>query len=107
MAANTSTKTSFVYLRALHSIIGESIDDIERVYRQASVDGHTGKLDFPDPDKPLNASSPAERLVSHTDVVEAIKRIVAATGQLAASVQIPTYAVVETALAVSRRFLFS
>ncbi|KAJ6551774.1 hypothetical protein B0H19DRAFT_1297609 [Mycena capillaripes] len=51
--------------------------------------GTVNGLDFPSLDAPYDANSPAEQLTAHPTVVAAINRIVAASGQLAASVQTP------------------
>ncbi|KAJ7694898.1 S-adenosyl-L-methionine-dependent methyltransferase, partial [Mycena rosella] len=47
------------------------------------------RLDFPSLDAPCDPASPSEQLTAHPAVVAAINRIVAAAGQLAASVQVP------------------
>ncbi|KAJ7910449.1 O-methyltransferase-domain-containing protein [Mycena leptocephala] len=46
-------------------------------------------LDFPSLDAPYDPASPGEQLTAHPTVVAAINRIVAAAGQLAATVQVP------------------
>ncbi|KAL6306901.1 S-adenosyl-L-methionine-dependent methyltransferase [Sparassis latifolia] len=156
--------TTFATLRALHALIGTALDDIERVYTDASAPGtpfspfspsaafspfsptpfspnsfapypspssptthspvavraypitprtpHTGLafsaigpvtppdsasfLDFPDPDVPFyntpakeGEHERAEALMSHPAVISATNRLVAACGQLTASVQRP------------------
>jgi hypothetical protein len=96
---------TFASLRALLSIIGDSLDSIEKVYAQPSAPElvtPSDHLDFPSLDEPYDANSAAEALKSHPAVVDAIKRIVAATGQMVATVQIPAVTVAETAMAVSR-----
>ncbi|KIK63987.1 hypothetical protein GYMLUDRAFT_57032 [Collybiopsis luxurians FD-317 M1] len=132
---------TFAVLRALHAIIGDALDDIERVYAESGnsaqdsrtstpatpstsptvvsepAQGHAYAspppsplilsysqssvssqdrsttptlLDFPSLDLPFDANSPSETLTSHHPVViTAINRIVAAAGQMSATVQIP------------------
>ncbi|KAJ7143712.1 hypothetical protein C8R44DRAFT_845906 [Mycena epipterygia] len=106
---------TFAVLRALHAILGDALDDIERVYGQpqTSAEDHlTHKkapsvsrayaspppspssssftpLDFPSLDAPYDAASTSEQLTAHPTVVAAINRIVAAAGQMAATVQVP------------------
>ncbi|KAJ6629329.1 hypothetical protein B0H10DRAFT_1360709 [Mycena sp. CBHHK59/15] len=46
-------------------------------------------FDFPALDSPYDPASPAEQLTTHPRVVAAINRIVAAAGQMAATVQVP------------------
>ncbi|KAJ7910454.1 O-methyltransferase [Mycena leptocephala] len=46
-------------------------------------------LDFPSLDAPYDPASPGEQLTAHPTVVAAINRIVAAAGQMAATVQVP------------------
>jgi len=46
-------------------------------------------LDFPSLDAPFDPTSPSEALTSHPTVMAAISRIIAAAGQLTASVQTP------------------
>ena len=46
-------------------------------------------LDFPSLDTPFDPTSPSEALTSHPTVMAAISRIIAAAGQLSASVQTP------------------
>ncbi|KAF7368821.1 O-methyltransferase [Mycena venus] len=55
---------------------------------QAPISSVSG-LDFPSLDAPYDPSSPAEQLTTHPTVVAAINRIVAAAGQMAATVQVP------------------
>ncbi|KAJ7449160.1 O-methyltransferase, partial [Mycena latifolia] len=46
-------------------------------------------LDFPALDAPYDPTAPSEQLTAHPTVVAAINRIVAAAGQMAATVQVP------------------
>ncbi|KAJ7143715.1 hypothetical protein C8R44DRAFT_139056 [Mycena epipterygia] len=106
---------TFAVLRALHAILGDALDDIERVYGQpqTSAEDHlTHKkapsvsrayaspppspssssftpLVFPSLDAPYDAASAGEQLTAPPTVVAAINRIVAAAGQMAATVQVP------------------
>ncbi|KAH9894797.1 S-adenosyl-L-methionine-dependent methyltransferase [Cubamyces lactineus] len=88
--------STFETLRALHGLIGDALGEIENVYR--TQPGPTGPLDFPSLDKPYYktaAHSPeleiAEKLTSDPAVVDAANRIVAACGQLSASVHKPFF----------------
>ncbi|KAJ4474486.1 O-methyltransferase [Lentinula aciculospora] len=143
---------TFAVLRALHALIGDALDDIERIYAESgsssqssrtstpgtpsttstapfpthkssnSGHGHAyaspppsplvsshsqnpslhqhrsttptstsvpNTLDFPSLDLPFDPNSPSENLTSHPVVISAVNRIVAATGQMSATVQIP------------------
>ncbi|KAK0450283.1 uncharacterized protein EV420DRAFT_1338011 [Desarmillaria tabescens] len=140
---------TFAILHELHAIIGGALDDIERVYKEASAHGEglstpgkspapdfispsttttkeksssfaldhgyaspppspsiataTGRpfphhrphtpspptLDFPALDLPCDPTSPSEVLTSHPTVMQAINRIIAAAGQMTATVQTP------------------
>ncbi|KAJ7263048.1 hypothetical protein C8J57DRAFT_1719238 [Mycena rebaudengoi] len=129
---------TFAVLRALDTILGDALADIEAVYRENSTPvqqqgkgrnayvspppspgfpytssqssppeassssslppaaSYLGEplpdlpaLDFPALDAPYDATSQAEQLTSHPRVVAAINRIVAAAGQMAATVQVP------------------
>jgi hypothetical protein len=95
---------TFDKLRALQAIISGSINDIERIYTRASgpeVAQLSDYLDFPSLDDPYDPTSPAEALSSHPIVADAVREIIAAAGQLIASVQQPTIAMTEAALIVS------
>ncbi|GLB41210.1 putative O-methyltransferase [Lyophyllum shimeji] len=111
-------------LRALHAIIGDALDDIQRVYTgeqddqargtpsENSSDGaHTSyaspppspstpgpPLDFPSLDTPYDPNDPAEQLTAHPAVVHAINRIIAAAGQMAITVQPPFYALCDASM---------
>lgn len=78
-------------LRALHTIIGNALDDIEKVYQG---------VDFPSLDQPIKRDSPGELLASEPSVMDATKKIIAAAGQLVASVQAPTFGMIDSALRV-------
>ncbi|KAJ6461096.1 O-methyltransferase [Mycena sanguinolenta] len=112
---------TFAVLRALHTLLGDALNDIEAVYASAqsqnpspthrktnsfsrvyaspppspsSSSGGTSNfsppgIDFPSLDGSYDPSSAAEQLTTHPTVVAAINRIVAATGQMAATVQVP------------------
>ena len=94
-------------LRALHTTIGNALAELERVYQAhpGSVDG--APLDFPDLDVPYYAtasSNPyadaAEKLAVDPAVVVAARQIVAACGQLSASVHQPFFSLVDVAMSV-------
>lgn len=93
---------TFNTLRALHTVIGAAIDDMERTYHERSPD-----LDFPSLDEPyyLTAKhSPHEELAevmkADPDVVAASKHIVAACGQLSTTVNKPWFGLMEDVQAV-------
>ncbi|KAF9066979.1 S-adenosyl-L-methionine-dependent methyltransferase [Rhodocollybia butyracea] len=67
---------TFAVLRSLHALIGDALDDIERVYAESE-------------NVPFDANSPSESLTAHPVVISAVNRIVAAAGQMSATVQIP------------------
>ncbi|KAJ7289387.1 O-methyltransferase [Mycena rebaudengoi] len=70
-------------LRALADIIAESLAVMERAYKHS-------ELTPPSLDEPFNAEDPAEAIRSEPAVAEAIMNIVAAAGQLSATVRDPT-----------------
>ena len=114
-------------LRTLHALIGNALDDIERVFvsHQPSVRSPTGPepsgssqypsppgvsggnepspapLDFPSLDEPYDPLSPAEALLLHPTIVRATKLIISATGQLEATVQRPFPTISDAVLGVS------
>lgn len=118
---------TFANLRALHALIGDALDDVERIFvsYHPSVNSPTGSessgsaqyslsprisedkelngapLDFPSLDEPYDPLSPAEALLSHPAVVHATKLIVSATGQLAAMVQRPFLTICDATMGVS------
>ena len=102
---------TFSTLRTLHAIIGAAIDDIERVYRERSA----GKpLDYPSLNTPYYHTAPhtpeeelAEALRSDPETAAASKQIVAACGQLAATVNIPYQGMMTTIQAVRLSTVFS
>ena len=103
--ATTATMT-FSTLRALHTVIGAAIDDIERVYRERS---QGSGLEYPSLDEPYYHTaqhSPeeelAEALKGDPAVAAASKRIVAACGQLSTTVNKPWYGLMEDVQRVSR-----
>ncbi|KAF5381712.1 hypothetical protein D9615_005570 [Tricholomella constricta] len=112
---------SLATLRALHAILADALNDIQRVYTPEQggppVEEPSGTayassyaspppspstsgapLDFPSLDAPYDPNDPAEQLSSHPVVVRAINRIVAAAGQMAATVQPPFYALCDAAM---------
>ena len=116
-------------LRTLHALIGDALDDIERVFasHQPSVNSPTvpepsgssqylsppgvsegnnpsrAPLDFPSLDEPYDPLSPAEALLLHPTIVRATKLIISATGQLEATVQRPFPTISEAVTGVSDR----
>ncbi|KAJ8475167.1 hypothetical protein ONZ51_g6741 [Trametes cubensis] len=104
---------SFTALRALHASIGSAIDDLERIYKDRS---QSEPLDFPRLEDPYYATAshtPAEDLAHSLNddpaVSLASKKIVAACGHLAASVNKPWYGLMEAIqagqLSAALRFL--
>lgn len=117
---------TFASLRALHALVGDALDDIERIFvsHRPSMHSPTGSessgsakpssflrtsedqgvnrapLDFPSLDEPYDPQSPAEALLSHPTIVHATKLIVSATGQLAAMTQRPFLTVCDAAMGV-------
>ena len=121
---------TFASLRALHALIGDALDDVERIFAsyQPSVHSPTSSessgsvqyssprvsedqepnrapLDFPSLDEPYNPLSPAEALLSHPTVVHATKLMVSATGQLAAMAQRPFLTICDATMGVSDHIL--
>ena len=156
---------TFAVLRSLHAILGEALDDIERIYashgysspseppgtsqypgqwtpdsegilkpgrklmvstgqayaspppspsmathaqsipplRPASVpsSGSTNPLDFPSLDAPYDQTSLSEALTTHPVVLSAISRIIAAAGQMSATVQTPFLSLCDATMGVS------
>ncbi|OSC96294.1 S-adenosyl-L-methionine-dependent methyltransferase [Trametes coccinea BRFM310] len=87
----------FAELRALHAVIGQAIDEIEKVYKSQSP-----PLEYPALDAPYYSSqthSPevdkAEELKLDPAVFSAANQIVAACGQLTATVHKPFFQLVE------------
>ena len=123
--------TTLATLRTLHTLIGDALDDIERVFvsHQPSVHSPTGPelsgssqhlpsprvsegdkpspapLDFPSLDEPYDPLSPAEALLLHPTIVRATKLIISATGQLEATVQRPLRTISDVVIGVSDRVL--
>ncbi|KAJ7833353.1 hypothetical protein B0H14DRAFT_3462802 [Mycena olivaceomarginata] len=58
-------------------------------------------LDFPSLDAPYKPASTAEQLTAHLTVVAAINRIVAAAGQMAATVQVPFLTLCDAGMATT------
>ena len=110
---------TFSSLKALHRIIGEAIDEIESVYSSQNKSYSTSPsplspppspsiysadlvdVDFPSLDAPFESGSLAETLTSNPVVTTAINRIVAAAGQLSATVQIPFLTICDASMGVS------
>ena len=141
---------TFAVLRSLHTIIGEALDDIERIYashgypspseptstRHSSdkpshrltvstaqayaspppspsmathaqpipppptSPGSTSPLDFPSLDAPCDQTSLSEALTTHPVVLLAISRIIAAAGQMSATVQTPFLSLCDATMGV-------
>jgi hypothetical protein len=145
---------TFAVLRSLHTIIGEALDDIERIYAShgypspseptsaphstdgtlkpshkltvstaqayaspppspsmathaqpipppPTSSGSTSPLDFPSLDAPCNQTSLSEALTTHPVVLLAISRIIAAAGQISATVQTPFLTLCDATMGVS------
>lgn len=95
---------TFAKLRALHTVIGEALDEIERVYKANS---DSTPLEYPSLDLPYYSSldhSPeidkAEALRIDPTVFAASNRIVSAAGQLSATVNKPWFTLIESINAV-------
>ncbi|KAI1787799.1 S-adenosyl-L-methionine-dependent methyltransferase [Ganoderma leucocontextum] len=91
---------TFSTLRALHAVIGAAIDDIERVYHDRSPQGNP--MEYPSLDEPYYHTAQhtpeeelSEALKGDPAVAAASKRIVAACGQLATTVNKPWYGLME------------
>ena len=96
---------TFAKLRALHTVIGQALDEIEQVYKANSPDG--APLDYPSLDVPYYSSlkhapevEKAEALRIEATVFAASNRIVAAAGQLSATVNKPWFTLIESINAV-------
>ena len=94
-------------LRALHAVIGEAIDEIDRVYKAHSQDGGAA-LQFPSLDAPYYSTlknstevEKAEDLRTDPTVFGAANKIVAACGQITATVHKPFFQLVEGGQGVS------
>lgn len=97
---------SFKTLRALHTLIGSALDDMERIYAAAPE----GPLDYPSLDTPFYKTSPpedakrlaAEKLTTDKAVFAASSTVVAACGQMLATVNKPWFTMTEGVYSVSR-----
>ncbi|KAG5734155.1 Sterigmatocystin 8-O-methyltransferase [Termitomyces sp. T112] len=108
---------TFAVLRALHTILADALDDIERIYSPAKLSPEHSPstednkasyaspppspslpLDFPSLDAPYDPNDPAEQLTTHPEVVQAINKIVAAAGQMATAVQAPFYSLCDASM---------
>lgn len=115
---------TFASLRALHSLIGNALDDIEQIFiayqppadsptssdgtkfsSSSGISGDEGlnriPLDFPSLDEPYDPLSPTEALLLDPTVARASKLIVSATGQLAAMVQRPFLTICDATMSVN------
>ena len=63
--------------------------------------GSTNPLDFPSLDEPYDQTSLSEALTTHPVVLSAISRIIAAAGQLSATVQTPFLSLCDATMGVS------
>lgn len=155
---------TFAVLRALHALIGDALDDVERIYAEAGNSSHNSRtstpgtpstastarspthkssnsaqghayaspppsplissyfqsqpssqdrsttplstLDFPSLDLPFDPNSPSENLTSHPVVISAVNRIVAAAGQMSATVQIPFLTLCDAGMGVRVYFSY-
>ena len=80
--------SSLATLRALHATIGNALEDIERIYSAKDLDYPS--LDAPFyPSKQKSKQADAEKLATDPKVMQASSLIVAACGQLSASVHHP------------------
>lgn len=100
---------SFAELRALHNSIGSALDELERLYGERS---QGEPLDYPRLDVPYYATAAhtaseqlAEQLNDDPAVSLASKKIVAACGQLSASVNKPWYGLQEAIQSVCKIFV--
>ncbi|KAI0324796.1 S-adenosyl-L-methionine-dependent methyltransferase [Cubamyces sp. BRFM 1775] len=96
--------TTFATLRALHACIGDALSDLERVYKERSP-SPSSPLDYPSLDVPHYPNQPispadelAEQLVNDPSALVAIRSIVAACGQMSATVRRPWGAVRDIAV---------
>ena len=106
---------TFATLRALYTVIGDALTEMERVYAARSAEGGT-PLDYPSLDVPYyhnncdrdgdasSAVEAAEKLAQDTEVVTPASHIVAACQQLAASVHRPFFTLAEGIMSVSFSF---
>ncbi|KAL1945651.1 hypothetical protein VTO73DRAFT_1653 [Trametes versicolor] len=91
---------TFATLRALHTLVGDALAEIERVYNAPPAGG--GPVDYPSLDVPVYKDSApsgntraAEDLTSDPTVVTAANTIVAACGQIAATLHKPFFQLCE------------
>jgi hypothetical protein len=59
-------------------------------------------LDFPSLDAPCNPTSLSEALTQHPEVISAVNRIIAACGQMTATIQTPFLTICDAVMGVSR-----
>ena len=111
LASLTIPVMTFATLRALHTVIGDALTELERVYAARSAESGTS-LDYPSLDVPYyhnnnsaNAQSSAEaeaaeKLAEDPAVVMTANHIVAACEQLAVSVHRPFFTLTEGIMSV-------
>lgn len=97
---------TFGTLRALHTSIGNAIDDLERLYQERSPRGEP--IEFPRPDVPYYSAEKhapndelAEKLSADPAVTFVAQQIVAACDQLGAAVNRPWNTLIRTIQEVS------
>lgn len=95
--------TTFATLRALHTLVGDALAEIERVYRAPPAGG--GPVDYPSLDSPVYEDNvpgcnTAEDLTSDPTVVTAANTIVAACGQITATLHKPFFQLCEANMGV-------
>ncbi len=99
--------TTFETLRALHTLVGDALAEIERVYHDPPQGG--GPVDYPSLDVPFYKNSApgttntAEDLTSDPAVMTAANTIVAACGQIAATLHKPFFQLCEANMGVRAR----
>lgn len=81
-------------LRLLADIISDAVDKIDASFNQAN-------LEYPDLNAPFNPASPSEGASVAPDVIQAAMLVVAACGQLSATVKIPALTLYDTVGGVS------
>ncbi|KAJ8475150.1 hypothetical protein ONZ51_g6737 [Trametes cubensis] len=97
---------TFATLRALHVCIGDAINDLARIYEARSPSA-LDHLDYPSLDVPHYPNAPllpaeelSEELINDPSALLAIRHIVAACGQLCATVSRPGESLIDIAVSV-------
>ena len=97
---------TFATLRALHVCIGDAINDLARIYEARSPSA-LDHLDYPSLDVPHYPNAPispadqlSEELINDPSALVAIRHIVAACGQLCATVSRPGESLIDIAVSV-------